>query len=124
MLEQSRVYQYVEDRLYMGELRDANAVGNSSLDGQPPRTTIYLRICEDLVKEARFTTSGCGFMIASVGALIELATDQTIKTCLSISEQQIVQHLRGIPDPRRYCTTLAIIALRDALTNYTLKLKS
>ena len=124
MFEQSRVYEYVEDRLYMGELRDADAVGHSSLDGQPPHTTIYLRICEDLVKEARFTTSGCGFMIASVGALIELAIDQHIHACLSISEQQVVQHLRGIPDPRRYCTTLAIMALRDALTDYTAKLKT
>jgi len=119
MLSQaSRVYEYVEDRRYVGELVNPSSVGRSSIEGQPPRTTLYLRIEEGLVREARFQTSGCGYLVASCGALIELAIGRTLQACRAITELQIFEHLGGLPEPRRYCAGLAIAALRDALDQW------
>jgi NifU-like protein involved in Fe-S cluster formation len=110
----SRVYEYVQDRRHVGELADAS-VGRSSVAGQPPHSTIYLRIVDGTVREGRFQTSGCGFQVACCGALIELCNDRPIAYCLSIGAAEIVAHLGGLPPTRLYCAELAIEALRDCL---------
>lgn len=112
----SRVYEYVEDKRFMGELSNPTAVGRSSIDGQPPHTTLYLRIDEDKIREARFQTSGCGFLIAAVGATIELALNRSVDDCREITEQNVYSHLGGLPSTRHYCITLALSALKDALS--------
>jgi NifU-like protein involved in Fe-S cluster formation len=111
----SRVYEYVEDLRYVGDLAEPNAVGHSSLDGRPPHTTLHLRIEQGTVLEGRFRTSGCGYLIACCGALIELAREKTPQECAQLTEEQLIEYLGGVPEPRRYCAGLAIEALRDAL---------
>jgi hypothetical protein len=53
--------------------------------------------------------------MACCGALIELAQHHSKIECDEITEEQLIQYLGGVPEPRRYCATLAIAALRDAL---------
>jgi NifU-like protein involved in Fe-S cluster formation len=77
-----------------------------------------LRIEDGRVEEARFQTSGCGYLVASCGALIELANCRTLEACRAITELQIIEHLGGLPEPRRYCAVLAVAALRDALDQW------
>jgi NifU-like protein involved in Fe-S cluster formation len=111
----SRVYEYVQDRRYVGELLEPTAVGRSSMDGQPPHTTFHLRIERGAVTEGRFRTSGCGYLIACCGALIELVHSRSLAECGQITEDQLAEYLRGLPEPRRYCARLALAALHDAL---------
>ncbi len=118
MTTESRVYEYVEDMRFVGDLANANASGSSSVDGQSPHTTLQLVIREDIVHEARFRTSGCGFMIACVGALIELVVGRTLDACLLVTEQEVVDRLQGVPPHRRYCAELAITALKSAIEGY------
>jgi NifU-like protein involved in Fe-S cluster formation len=115
----SRAYEYVQDKRYVGELAEPTVIGRSSLDGQPPHTTLYLRILDERVREARFRTSGCGYLMAACGSLIELALDRSLDDCRTITERQIIEHLNGIPDTRRYCAALAIAALHDAINALT-----
>jgi NifU-like protein involved in Fe-S cluster formation len=110
----SRVYEYVQDRRYVGELAGA-AVGRSSLGGQAPCTTLYLRIVGGVVREGRFQSSGCGFQLACCGAVIELCAGRHVTDCLSIGADEVVAHLRGLPPARLYCAELAIAAMRDCL---------
>jgi NifU-like protein involved in Fe-S cluster formation len=111
----SRVYEYVQDRRHVGELADAS-VGRSSLAGQPPHSTIYLRIVDGKVREGRFQTSGCGFQLACCGALIELCLGRRTGDCATIRPEDIVAHLCGLPPTRLYCADLAVAALHDALS--------
>ena len=86
----SRVNEYVEDRRYMGELAQPSAIGRSSLDGQPPHTTLYLRLADGIVREGRFAHLRLRFLVASCGAVIELATGRSAAKCRTITEQQLM----------------------------------
>jgi NifU-like protein involved in Fe-S cluster formation len=111
----SRIWEYVQDRRHVGELSCPTRVGHSSLDGQPPHTTLHLRIDKGVVRDGRFRTSGCGFMLACCAAMIELSLECTLDECRRIERSQIANHLRGLPDNRLYCAELAVAALQDAL---------
>jgi NifU-like protein involved in Fe-S cluster formation len=111
----SRVYEYVQDRRFVGDLEGAN-VGRSSLSGQAPHTSLYLRITDGIIREGRFQTSGCGFLLACCGAVIELCVGRSTGDCRSIGPEQIVNHLGGLPPTRLYCAELATAALQDALS--------
>lgn len=111
----SRVYEYVQDRRHAGHLADPSAVGRSSMGGQPPHTTLYLKVADDTVREGRFQTSGCGFLMACCAAAIDLSLERPVADCRRIEAVQLVQHLGGLPENRLYCAELAVAALHDAL---------
>ena len=104
----SRVNEYVEDRRYMGELAQPSAIGRSSLDGQPPHTTLYLRLADGIVREGRFRTSGCGYLVASCGAVIELATGRSATKCRAITEQQLIEPSADCQDRGTIAPTLPL----------------
>lgn len=110
----SRVAEYVQDRRHCGQLAGA-LVGRSSLAGQPPNSTIYLRIENGVLREGRYQTSGCGFLAACCGAVIDLCLGRALADCLGVTPQHVADYLGGLPDQRRYCAELAVDALRDAL---------
>ena len=112
----SRVYEYVQDRRYSGQMADPSVVGRSSLAGQPPQVTLYLKLTDQSVSDARFQTSGCGFLMACCAAVIELSLQRDRHDCQQIEPAQVVAHLGGLPVNRLFCAELAVAALRDALS--------
>lgn len=111
----SRVYEYVQRLPYAGVLTTGNVKGESSLDGRPPRTTLYLNIVDGRVAEFSFQTSGCGFLIACCGALGDLVIGKRVDECAAIGPDQVEAFLGGLPEERQFCASLAVDALRDAL---------
>lgn len=112
---ESRITEYIRDRQHMGVMQDPTAVGRSSLDGQPPITSLGLRIDQGVVVDGRFQTSGCGYLIASCAAAIELSIGQRAEACLAIQPADVVAHLGGLPEHRLFAADLAIEALHNAL---------
>jgi NifU-like protein involved in Fe-S cluster formation len=111
----SRIYEYVQRLPHAGVLTTGNAKGESSLDGRPPRTTLYLNIADGRVAEFSFQTSGCGFLIACCGALGDLVIGKCVDECAAIGPDQVEEFLGGLPEERQFCASLAVDALRDAL---------
>lgn len=98
-----------------GYMPDADFIGRSSHGGAPPRTEIYLKLAGDVVAQASFTTFGCGVSIACCSVLTEMITGQVISQAALVCENHLVAALDGVPADKRYCATVAIEALRDAL---------
>lgn len=102
----------------MGELEDADAVGEegSLICGDIPR--VYLKIEGDVITDIRFKTFGCGAAIASSSMMTEMLKGRTIKQALALTNQQVVDALEGLPEVKIHCSVLAEDALYTALKNY------
>jgi len=97
-------------------MKSPDAVGKASINDRPPYFVVYLKVTDGVVVRASFQTFGCGYSIASCSALTEMITGKTIQECISITVDQLIQALDGIPEHKQFCAQLAIDAMRDAIS--------
>jgi NifU-like protein involved in Fe-S cluster formation len=111
----SRIGYYLERKPHAGALNAPDAVGGANVDGRPPEAVIYLRFHNGLIVEAGFQSSGCGYLVACCSALLDLCVGQTPAACAAIGSTQLEAHLGGLPEAKRYCAELAVLALANTL---------
>lgn len=98
-----------------GEMESPDAIGRVGGGSRPPYIVIYLKVRARVVSEARFQTFGCGYSIATSSALTEMAIGKTTDECSSISAEQLIEALEGMPENKQFFAQFAIDALRNAL---------
>lgn len=101
----------------VGELRNPDGLGRASIECGDSMQ-ICLRVSQDRILEARFAADGCGPVIACGSIATELVRGKTISEALALSEGEIMTGLGYLPDSETHCATLAVNALRRALTDY------
>lgn len=118
-LEDSRKAKEVIEKWlnYMGEMEDAQ--GHARITGPCGDTVeMFLRIENDKVADARFTTDGCLSTIAAGSVACELAIGRAVKGAFKISKEIILESLGGLPEDSLHCALLASSTLKEALTDY------
>jgi len=76
---------------------------------------IYLRIDSDIIKEAKFEAIGCAGAFSAASALLEMVTGKNIDEVKDISEEDIIDHLGGVPETKTDCVRLARITFEKTL---------
>ncbi|MCL2140921.1 MAG: iron-sulfur cluster assembly scaffold protein [Dehalococcoidia bacterium] len=79
---------------------------------------IWLRIENNHVSEASFSTGDCFVCTACASALTELARGKTPQEALLIGKQELIDELHGLPEDDHECAELAVKTLQEALNNY------
>jgi len=79
---------------------------------------MHLRCDDGTVVEAKYETFGCGPAIAAGSMLTEMIAGCSIEECLTVSQQQLIDALGGLPPEKRYCASLAINTMHNALADY------
>lgn len=81
------------------------------------RVVLELAVAGGVVADVAFTASACAICTASASLLTERVHSQAVADALAIDEEQAVAWLESsIPDTRRPCATLPVVALRRALS--------
>ena len=73
---------------------------------------------EEIIKDIKFQTFGCGAAIATSSILTEIAKNKTLKESQKISMKEISEELGGLPKIKTHCAGLATQALKKAIENY------
>ncbi len=108
----------------VGEIVDADGVG---MEGNPTCgdvMQIYIKVEDDVIKDARFKTFGCGASIAVSSMITEMVKGKTLDEALSISKEAVAEALGGLPPQKMHCSNLGADALRKAIDDYRSKKKS
>ncbi|MCX8022660.1 MAG: Fe-S cluster assembly scaffold protein NifU [Syntrophorhabdaceae bacterium] len=105
----------------MGEIEDADGVGEVGNPACGDMMKLYLKIEGDRIVDAKFKTFGCGAAIASSSMTTELIKGKTIDEALKLSNEAVSEALGGLPPAKRHCSVLAEDALRLALEDYKKK---
>ncbi len=102
----------------MGDLKDADGVGEVGAAACGDIMKISLKIKDGRIEDARFKTFGCGSAIASSSMATELIKGRTIDEALNFTNQEVVDALGGLPPVKIHCSVLAEEALKAALEDY------
>jgi nitrogen fixation protein NifU and related proteins len=105
----------------MGEIEDADGVGEVGNPACGDVMKLFLKIEGDIIVDAKFKTFGCGAAIASSSMTTELIKGKTIDEALKLSNQAVAEALGGLPPAKEHCSVLAEDALRQALEDYKKK---
>ncbi len=82
----------------------------------------YLLIENDIVKEVKYYTEGCGNTQDCVLAVARRAQGRTVTDARSISAGEIIRSGECRPEEGRHCAILAVSTLYRALADHLLKL--
>lgn len=102
----------------MGELEDADAVGEHGNPICGDLMYIYIKVKDNKINDISFQTFGCAAAIATSSMVTELAKGKTLEEAMKITRNDVADALDGLPPIKLHCSNLAADALHDAIRNY------
>ena len=102
----------------VGELKDANAVGQVGNMKCGDIMKIYMKIENDIIEDVKFQTFGGGAAVATSSMATELVKGKPISDALKLTNSAVVEALEGLPPAKIHCSVLAEEAIKSALADY------
>ena len=102
----------------VGEIADADGVGEVGNAKCGDIMKMYLKIKDNRIEDVKFETFGCGSAIASSSIATEMIKGRSINEALALSNRAVVEALDGLPPAKLHCSVLAEQAVKAALSDY------
>ena len=102
----------------VGELSDANGVGEIGNAKCGDIMKMYIRVEDGRIADVKFKTFGCGSAIATSSIATEMIMGKTIEEALQLSNKAVVEALDGLPANKIHCSVLAEQSIKAAIADY------
>ena len=102
----------------VGEIANPSGVGEVGNAKCGDIMKMYLDIENDVIKDVKFETFGCGSAIASSSMATEMIKGKTVEEALAITNKDVVDALGGLPAHKLHCSVLAEEAIKSAVKDY------
>ena len=113
-----KVMDHFQHPRNVGEIEDANAVGQVGNAKCGDIMKMYMKIENDIIVDVKFKTFGCGAAIATSSMATELVKGKSIDEALKLSNKAVMEALDGLPPVKIHCSVLAEEAISAAIQNY------
>ncbi|MGI5900240.1 MAG: iron-sulfur cluster assembly scaffold protein [Christensenellales bacterium] len=97
---------------------DADAEGCYGDPSCGDSLTLYIKVKDNRIDEISYLVFGCPASVATSSMMSELAKGKTLEEALTITEEDIVRALDGLPENKLHCSNLGVSALHNAINNY------
>jgi len=118
MAYSDKVMEHFEAPRNVGEIADANGIGEVGNAKCGDIMKIYLKIENGVIEDIKFKTFGCGAAIATSSMATEMVKGKTIEEALTLTNKAVVESLEGLPPAKLHCSVLAEQAIKSAIADY------
>lgn len=105
----------------VGELENPDGTGVYGSPVCGDMMQIQIKVEDDMIKDAKFKTFGCGSAIASSSMATSMIIGKSIDEALALTNKEIVDELGGLPPVKIHCSVLADHAIKSAIYDYAQK---
>ncbi len=114
----NKVMDHFTNPRNVGELADANGVGEVGNAKCGDIMKMYLKVENNVIVDVTFKTFGCGAAIATSSMATELIKGKTIEEALQLTNRAVVEALEGLPPAKIHCSVLAEQSIKAAISDY------
>ena len=118
MLYSEKVMDHFEHPRNVGEIVDADGVGQVGNPKCGDIMKMYLKIDNDVITDVKFKTFGCGSAIASSSMATEMIKGKPVAEAMKLTNAAVAEALDGLPGHKLHCSVLAEEAIKAALADY------
>lgn len=118
MLYSEKVMDHFRNPRNVGDIPDADGVGEVGNAKCGDIMKMYLKIEDGVIVDVKFETFGCGSAIATSSMATELIKGKKVEEALKLTNQAVVEALDGLPAHKIHCSVLAEEAVRAAIKDY------
>jgi nitrogen fixation NifU-like protein len=105
----------------VGVIENADGVGEVGNPVCGDVMKITIRVENDIIKDIKFQTLGCGAAVATSSITTEMAKGKTVDEAMAITRDLVATKLGGLPPNKMHCSNLAADALHEAIKDYLKK---
>lgn len=118
MLYSDKVLDHFSSPRNVGELEDANGIGEVGNAKCGDIMKMFVKIKDNKIEDVKFKTFGCGAAIATSSIATEMIKGKSIDEALQLTNKAVVEALDGLPASKLHCSVLAEQAIKAALSDY------
>jgi nitrogen fixation protein NifU and related proteins len=116
-----KVMDHFSNPRNVGEICDADGVGEVGNAKCGDIMKVYLQIEDNIIKDVKFKTFGCGAAIATSSIATEMIKGKTLEEALQLTNKAVIEALDGLPPAKIHCSVLAEEAVKAAIEDYMKK---
>ena len=121
MLYSEKVMDHFANPRNVGEIENADGVGEVGNAKCGDIMKIFLKIDDGIITDVKFNTFGCGAAIATSSMATEMIMGKSIDAALKLTNKAVAEALDGLPPVKMHCSVLAEEGVRMALLDYYTK---
>lgn len=118
MIYTDKVMDHFRNPRNVGEIEDANGIGEVGNAKCGDIMRVYLKVEDNIIKDVKFQTFGCGSAIASSSMATEMIKGKTLEEAWELSNKAVAEALDGLPPVKMHCSVLAEEAIHKAINDY------
>jgi len=116
-----KVMDHFRNPRNVGEIPDADGVGEIGNVSCGDIMKIFIKVEDDVIRDVKFQTFGCGSAIATSSMVTEMVKGKTLDEAEKITNKAVAEALDGLPPEKMHCSNLAADALHEAIKDYRQK---
>lgn len=102
----------------VGEIENADGIGQVGNPKCGDIMRITLEVEDNIIKDIKFKTFGCGAAVATSSMVTEMVMGKTLEEALEVSNAAVAEALGGLPQTKMHCSNLAADAVHAAIKDY------
>ena len=113
-----KVMEHFANPHNVGEIEDANGIGEIGNAKCGDIMKMYLKIENEIIVDVKFKTYGCASAIATSSIATDMIKGQPLSEALKLTNKAVVEALDGLPTVKIHCSVLAEQAIKAAIADY------